>query len=88
MAQTLHMMNAPEINAKIASHQGRVANLLAQDTDVASFVEELCLTALGRPATEKELRIADRLFNATDKKQAGEDFLWTLLNSYDFLFIH
>jgi hypothetical protein len=27
------------------------------------------------------------LFAASSREQAAQDFLWTLLNSYDFLFV-
>ena len=88
MAQTLHLMNAPEINEKIASLDGRVAQLLAQGLKQEAIVEELSLTVCGRPATAKEHRIATQLFATASRQEASEDFLWTLLNSYDFLFVH
>ncbi len=87
MAQTLHMMNAPEIDAKIGSPSGRVAALLARNRSNNQIVSNLTLTALGRLPSEKERRIATRLFSQDSKRQATEDFLWTLLNSYDFLFV-
>ena len=38
---------------------------------------------------EVERKIAARLFKGSPtKRQATEDFLWAILNSYDFLFIH
>ncbi len=88
MAQTLHLMNAPEINEKIASPHGRVAQLLAQGLQQEAITQELCLALLGRPASAKERRIATQLFATASRQEASEDFLWTLLNSYDFLFVH
>ncbi len=88
MAQTLHLMNAPEINDKISAPGGKVAQLLRQGMKEEEFVEELSLCILGRPATAKEHRVASQLFTSASRKDAGEDFLWTLLNSYDFLFVH
>ena len=88
MAQTLHLMNAPEINEKISSPQGKIAQLLAQGLGQEALVDELCLTVLGRPAADKEHRIATQLFDTASRQKASEDFLWTLLNSYDFLFVH
>ena len=88
MAQTLHLMNAPEINETIASPRGRVAQLLAQGLEQEALVKELCLTVLGRKATAREHRIATQLFATASRQKASEDFLWTLLNSYDFLFVH
>lgn len=92
MAQALHLMNAPEVEEKIASAEGRVARWLAEHAadDLEGrqrLVEEFCLAALGRPPRDKELAIAESLFQAAAPREAAEDFLWTLLNSYDFLFV-
>ena len=88
MPQTLHLMNAPEINAKIVAENGRLAKLLKRRATQREIVEELCLAALGRFPNESELRVAESLFAETSAQKASEDFLWTLLNSYDFLCIH
>ena len=89
MAQALHLMNAPEIEAKIVDPRGRIAALINSNISRKQLVEALCLSALGRPPGEKERKIAARLFaGETTERQAAEDFLWALLNSYDFLFIH
>ena len=88
MAQALHLMNAPEIDAKIQHPEGRVARLIQSGRTDAEIIEELCLTALARPASVKELSAAKRLFtSAASRRDAAEDFLWTLLNSYDFIFV-
>lgn len=87
MAQALHLMNAPEIEAKIAHPTGRVARLLKENASVEKIVEELCLAALGRFPSAKEQRVATSLFAAAPQTEAAEDFMWTLLNSYEFLFV-
>jgi DNA-binding NarL/FixJ family response regulator len=88
MAQALHLMNAPEIEAKLSDKNGRIARLITGGKSRKEIVETLCLSALGRFPGEKERRIADRLFADRAKPQAGaEDFLWALLNSYEFLFV-
>lgn len=87
LAQTLHLMNAPEIDAKVSSSDGRVARLVAAGKSKTEIVRELSLVALGRMPNEKEQRVADQLFDQGDPRQAAEDFLWTVLNSYDFLFV-
>jgi hypothetical protein len=86
MAQCLHLMNAPEIERKLADPTGRVARLLGQKLTEEQIVEELCLAALGRPSGEKERRAAKKLFAASPPREAAQDFLWALLNSHDFLF--
>ena len=89
MAQALHLMNAPEVSAKIANSTGRVARLIQSSgpADDAVMIEELSLAALGRMPTEKERSVARDLFAKAARRDAAEDFLWTLLNSYDFLFV-
>ncbi len=87
MSQALHLMNAPEIEAKISDERGRVALLLRTKLSRDELVEELCLTALGRLPESKELEVAERLLSDQPTRHAAEDFLWALLNSYDFLFI-
>ena len=88
MAQALHLMNAPEIEAKISHPEGRVARLIAQGMSDEEVVTELCLAALGRPPGAKERKVAALLFDSAPRKEAAEDFLWSLLNSYEFLFVN
>ena len=88
MAQALHLMNAPEIGQKIAHPAGRVARLVQDQAAPSQIVNELCLAALGRFPSEKEYKVAEELFAHAPNEQAAEDFLWSLLNSYEFLFVH
>ncbi|MBI3837498.1 MAG: DUF1553 domain-containing protein [Planctomycetia bacterium] len=87
MAQALHLMNAPEVEAKVASSRGRVAQLVKKAATRSEIIDELCLAALGRAAGDKERQVAERLFATAPPQAAAEDLLWTLLNCYDFLFI-
>ena len=87
MSQALHLMNAPEVETKIASANGRAAQLINSKADTAAIADELCLATLGRFPRDSERQIAQQLFATVPPKPAAEDFLWTLLNSYDFLFI-
>ena len=87
MAQCLHLMNAPEVEKKVAAPSGRVARLLRDGAGEEKIIEELCLAALGRLPGEKEKRAAKKLFAQGSREQAAQDFLWALLNSYDFLFV-
>lgn len=87
MAQALHLMNAPEIEAKIADPAGRVATMIRQNTSIDAMVDQLCLAAIGRLPREQQRSVAATLFQEQPIRQAAEDFVWTLLNSYEFLFI-
>lgn len=87
MSQALHLMNAPEVELKVSHSEGRVARLLESGASEEQIVEEVCLAALGRYPTAKHKSAARALFASAPPREAAEDFLWTLLNSYDFLFV-
>ncbi len=87
MAQALHLMNAPEINKKIVDPNGRVAQFISAGMAQEEIISELCLAALGRLARENETQVARELFARATPVEASGDFLWALLNSYDFLFV-
>jgi hypothetical protein len=88
MSQALHLMNAPEIEAKIQDPAGRAASLIQQGLRQPEIVEQLTLATLGRLPGEHELSLARKLFASRPLQTAAEDYLWTLLNSYEFLFVH
>jgi hypothetical protein len=80
-------MNAPEVEAKVSHPEGRVARLVKSGASEEQIVEEVCLAALGHYPTAKHKSAARALFASAPPREAAEDFLWTLLNSYDFLFV-
>lgn len=87
MAQALHLMNAPEVETKLMHSEGRIARLIQEGAKEDQLVEEICLATLGRLPQTKDKEAAKKLFAAAPPREAAEDFLWTLLNSYDFLFV-
>lgn len=87
MSQALHLMNAPEIEAKIAALTGRAVALSASSKSNDAIVEEICLAALGRMPNKKEKAAATQLFETGSREAAVEDVMWMVLNSYDFLFV-
>jgi hypothetical protein len=87
MAQALHLMNAPEVETKLMHPEGRIAKLVQTGANEDQLVEEICLATLGRFPQAKDKEAAKKLFAAAPPREAAEDYLWTLLNSYDFLFV-
>ena len=90
LAQSLHLLNSPEVQAKLSA-KGARAELLAQDDKRTNQdrVTELYYWVLARPPKESELElILPHLEDAPDKKQAYEDVLWALINTKEFLFSH
>ena len=86
VVQTLHLMNAPRLHAKVTSDGGRVAKLAASEKSPPQIVEELYLLAYGRRPSEEELQFGTELISENDRRKAIEDLLWALLNTPEFLF--
>jgi hypothetical protein len=90
VAQVLHVLNGPEIQAKLSHEGGAVARLVREKTDDAALVEELYLGFYNRMPTAKERKAAvEHLRREPGKRrEAAEDLAWSLLNSLEFVFNH
>lgn len=90
LAQSLHLLNSPEVQGKISAAEGTAVQLSqAEARPHLERVRQLYLTVLGRPPREHELSlIMPHLETSTDQKQAYEDVLWALINTKEFLFNH
>jgi hypothetical protein len=88
VTQTLHLMNAPAIHAKVTNDDGLPARLAAGDKTPEEITEELYLAVYSRFPDEEELAIARQFFQqeGTNRRQAAEDMLWALLNTPEFIF--
>jgi hypothetical protein len=82
-------MNGPDVNHRLTSKSGRIAELIAARACDAKIVQELYLAAFSRFPSPAESKIACAgLRKATSREQAAQDLLWVLLNSKEFLFNH
>ena len=101
LAQSLHLINAPDIKAKLASPSGRAERLAKDTRPVDEKVRELYLTAFSRAPRPEELKTAvDYLSEVPltadgkpgDPAQAArenfQDLIWALINTKEFLFNH
>ncbi len=90
VVQSLHLMNAQNLQAKLGHAAGRVQRLAADSLPPAELVTELYLATLGRLPRAEELQVAVAAFTAPDatRKTAAEDVFWALLNSPEFVFNH
>jgi len=88
VVQALHLMNAPGLDAKLSSDEGRVARLARGDSSSRSIVEELYLLAYGRFPTDEERPIGESVLAGpvVDRRRAIADLLWALINSPEFVF--
>ena len=101
LAQTLHLINAKDIQAKLAADSGRAAGLAADGkTADEAKMEELYLRAFSRPPTAEEKAAAKAYVEkkvatkpadkdaAAARKVAYEDLIWVLINTKEFSFNH
>ncbi|MCF7762673.1 MAG: DUF1549 and DUF1553 domain-containing protein [Verrucomicrobia bacterium] len=101
LAQSLHLLNAKDIQEKLSSDSGRPA-LLAKDTERSDEqkLRELYLLAFAREPKAEEYVLAnahisrkmERVGQEGDpqaaKREAYEDIVWALVNTKEFLFNH
>ncbi len=90
ITQALHLMNSPEMTAKLHDRQGRVRQLALASLGPNETIDELCLSALARFPTDAERAVLlQSLAEAgIDRRAALEDVLWTLVNSKEFIYNH
>jgi len=85
ITQALHLMNSPEIAAKIKAKAGTARKLADSDKKPEAIIDELFLGALSRKPTDAERTKLLEAFT-DDRRAAVEDVLWAVLNSKEFLY--
>ncbi len=101
LAQSLHLMNAGDIKAKLATGNGRADRLAKSDRPSEEKIHELYMAAFSREPTPLELSVAseylaepriDSAGNPIDLARASaenfQDLIWALINTKEFLFNH
>jgi hypothetical protein len=90
VAQVLHLLNGPEIHAKLSHEGGYLARLVKIRPADESLVEELYLTFFSRAPAEPERQVVLTYLreHRTNRRQAVEDLAWSMINSREFLFNH
>jgi hypothetical protein len=90
IAQVLHLMNSPSIQAKLNHERGTVAKLVRSKSDDGALAEELYLTFFCRYPTKDERAAAVRYLarNPAARREEAEDLAWSMLNSLEFVFQH
>ncbi|WP_437227964.1 DUF1549 and DUF1553 domain-containing protein [Planctomicrobium sp. SH661] len=95
LAQSLHLINSPELTGKITDGAGNALRLAnARETPLPEKIRELYLIAYSRePQADEIAAITEYLKqkslpDGSENKQAYEDLVWSLMNTKEFLFNH
>jgi hypothetical protein len=88
ISQALHLLNSPEINAKIAAREGTARKLSDSELSPEAVIDEIYLGTLTRFPTPDERSLMLEAFAAAgaNRRQAVEDVLWAVLNTKEFLY--
>lgn len=92
LAQSLHLMNAGDIKAKLATANGRSDRLSKTDKPLEERIQELYHVAFSREPSANEMSFAME-YLVTNKaepvsKERFQDLIWALINTKEFLFNH
>lgn len=101
LAQSLHLMNASDVKAKLTASNGRAEQLVKEDKPESQRIQEIYLAAFSRQPAPEEVRIAENYLNQPRsdaqgkpidsqraKRQGYEDLLWAIINTKEFLYNH
>jgi hypothetical protein len=101
LAQSLHLMNAADVKAKLATSGGRAERLAKPGKPEAEKLRELYLAAFAREPQSHEQSVAEEYLAKPREDAAGkplpseqarrlayEDLLWALINTKEFLYNH
>ncbi|MFM8283905.1 MAG: DUF1549 domain-containing protein [Planctomycetaceae bacterium] len=88
VVQALHLLNGPQIAAKIADDSGWAARLATGDASPAAVVEEIYLAAYARHPTSEERTTLEGEFagEGRARREVVEDILWAVVNSAEFVY--
>ena len=93
MVQVLHIANGKTINEKLSNKNSCVSSLMVEpdEIDIATTIDEGYLACFSRfPTKAEKSQLTNVLQSAPpeQRREALEDFYWSLLSSREFLFQH
>jgi hypothetical protein len=87
LAQSLHVLNSPAVQRRIAAPTGRAARLARDKRSRREKLIDLFLWAQARLPDARELAFAEKYVRSrADQVKAYQNLLWALLNSKEFQF--
>lgn len=87
VTQILHLMNSPELHAKVTDSSNAIAKLIDnQKAEPAEIIERIYLLCYSRQPDSEELEICRKIFeeNPAKPKDAASYILWALMNTPEF----
>ncbi len=88
LAERLYLLNGDYLNQRLRDERGRLARLVAEQQSPEKIVTEFYLAALSRYPEEQELAWWRERLSSETLAENLEDFVWSLLNSSEFLSNH
>jgi hypothetical protein len=85
LSHALSLINGNTISEAVNSPNNRITKLVESEKDNRKLVEDIYLSCLSRPPTEKEMA-AVKFDDAANRIEVAQDLAWALLNSPAFLF--
>ena len=77
------------MSKRLVDPRNRLSRMLADKDPDADILDTLYLRALSRkPSPRTRTAMLAHVGGSSDKRQAWEDVLWTLLNSQEFIYQH
>lgn len=87
LAQVLLLANSDEVESKLSSGEGRIAQMLKAQAPLEELTKTLYLAAFARlPSSDEEHVVTNYVQGQENSQRAWEDILWSLLNSKEFMF--
>lgn len=85
LSHALNLINGPTLGDSVSNADNRFTKLVASEADDRKVIEEVYLSCLNRPPTDKEIT-AIQLGTGPQRLEGTQDLAWALLNSPAFLF--
>jgi hypothetical protein len=87
--QALELIIGQMLSKRLADPRNRLSRMLADKDPDVEILDTLYLRALSRkPSPRTRTAMLAHVGGSSDKRQAWEDVLWTLLNSQEFIYQH
>ncbi|QOV89827.1 DUF1549 and DUF1553 domain-containing protein [Humisphaera borealis] len=83
---TFQLVSGPLVADLISRQGNRIDQMIAAKKPVEQMVDELYMTALGRPATTDERTgMAEHVKRSKEQRKGLEDVMWALVNAKEFV---